>query len=332
MAKVVTSQGIQDFVATGKHEVIKADPKPTKAEPAPPLEVKKDAPVADAGEKEPPKEPPKEEDIYSEEDQETKEEISKAKRFDALMRKKHRAMKEAQETAQENERFAENQYNRARLAEERAAQIDRELQELKAKATPKAPEKQKPDPAKYVDDKGQFKAYEYAEDLAAFSAEVAVAKDRQAQEEARKEAQVAEAARVAEARVAETKKRHPDFDALRERTDVRTHQQVLNYLTSSENIGEVSYYFMTHPEYVERINQMHPLKAIAEIGKLELTFEKPAQAKADEAAAPVVIPKASGAPAPIVPLSAQVSVNVNTDPAKMTYKELRAYERSRKRK
>jgi hypothetical protein len=113
-----------------------------------------------------------------------------------------------------------------------------------------------------------------------------------------------------------------------EAADVKTHNQVLQYLTTSEQIGEVSYYLATNPEFVQRINQLHPLKAIAEIGKLELTFEKPAPTPV---VVEPVVPKAAGAPAPITPLSSQTSVNTNTDPAKMSYKELRAYERSRRR-
>jgi hypothetical protein len=63
------------------------------------------------------------------------------------------------------------------------------------------------------------------------------------------------------------------------------------------------------------------------VGKLELTFEKPPEPAKQE---PVAPPRAvSGAPAPIVPLETAGSAQIVTDPAKMTYKQLRAYERQR---
>src|SRR5271154_6430551 len=164
MGKVVTSRGLNEFIESGKTESITPDKPAEKKPDAPPLEVVKDKPIVDVGVKE----APKEEDIYSEEDQETKEEITKAKRFDALMRKKHRQMKEAQEAAAENDRLAESQFNRARLAEQKLVETESELKKLREQATPKpVPEQKEPDPKDYMDEKGQFKAFEYAKDLAA---------------------------------------------------------------------------------------------------------------------------------------------------------------------
>ena len=334
MGKVVTGKGLQDFISTGKVEDIKPDKAPEKAPEAPKLEVVKDKPIVDVGVKEPPKEPikPADDDIYAEEDQETKEEIAKAKRFDALMRKKHRQMKEAQEAAEENDRLAESQFNRARLAEQKLAETEAELNKLRTQAPPKEPEKKvKPDPQKYMDDKGQFKAFEYAEDLAAWSAEQKLAEYQANQEKQRRDAEAAEAFKKAEARIAESIKRHPDYkEVLAAASEVKTHQAVLEYLSASDSIGEVSYYMATHPEFVERINKLHPLKAIAEVGKLELTFEKPPEpAKQDLATPPRAV---SGAPAPIVPLEMSGTEGVVTDPAKMGFKQLRAYEKERRKK
>ena len=330
MGKVVTSKGLNEFIESGKTESITPDKPPEKKPDAPPLEVVRDKPVVDVGTKEPPK---AEEDIYSEEDQETKEEITKAKRFDALMRKKHRQMKEAQEAAAENDRLAESQFNRARLAEQKLAETETELRKLREQSTakPTIPEAKEPDPKDYTDDKGQFKAFEYAKDLAAYSAKTAVENDRKAQEKARREAESVEAFRLAETRIAKSIEKYPDYKEVLAASDVKTHQTVLDYLSASESIGEVSYYMAKHPEFVERINKLHPLKAIAEVGKLELTFEKPPEPAKQEQ--PVVPPRAvSGAPPPIVPLDTSESVNTITDPAKMNFKQLRAYERARQKK
>jgi hypothetical protein len=177
-----------------------------------------------------------------------------------------------------------------------------------------------------MDDKGQFKAFEYAKDLAAYSAKTAVEADRQSQEKARREAEAAEAFKLAESRIAKTIEKHPDYKEVLAASDVKTHQAVLDYLSASESIGEVSYYMAMHPEFVERINKLHPLKAIAEVGKLELTFEKPAESVKTEAVPSRAV---SGAPAPIVPLEMSGTEGVVTDPAKMNFKQLRSYERQK---
>lgn len=346
MGKVVTSGGLNEFISSGKVEQFKSDPKPPRAKEAPPLEVKDDKPIKDV--KEPKEDKPAvkaepeapAEDTADDDDTRAATE-SNEKLRDAIARKnatinrKHREMREAREAAQEAEQFAKDQWNEKRLAEDKAAALERELTELRGKGAP-APEKKesgKPDPKAFTDEKGQFKAFEYAEALAAFAASEAVEKDRAKQAEERKQAEAAAAAAQAQARIAETVKKHPDYVQVVTDAAVTTHQMVLNYLAASEYIGDVSYYLAKTPDFVERINKMHPLKAIAEIGKLEATFEKPAvkAAAADEAAA-VIAPKVSGASAPIKPLSGQAAVNTNTDPAKMTYKELRAYERSRQKR
>jgi hypothetical protein len=128
------------------------------------------------------------------------------------------------------------------------------------------------------------------------------------------------AEKAAMARVAEFRKTHADYDEVM-RGEVNTHPQVLQYMTGSDYIADVAYYLQKNPDFVEKLNKLNPLKAIAEIGKLELTFEKPVP-KVETA------PKA-GAPPPITPLSGNSSGIVQTDPAKMTFRELRAYEAKR---
>jgi hypothetical protein len=188
----------------------------------------------------------------------------------------------------------------------------------------------KPDPEKYYDDKRNFRAFEYAEALAAWSARQAVDEDRQRQAEAARSAEASAAQALAKSRIDEAAKKYPDFVEVTTRADVKTHNAVLQYLTASEHIGDVIYYLATNPDFVERINKLNPLKAIAEIGKLELTFEKPATASTASAATPPA-KVVTGAPAPIKPLSSAATANINVDPANMSFKELRAYERSRQR-
>jgi hypothetical protein len=332
MGKVVTSGGLNEFIETGKHLEIKADPKPKPAKEAPPLEVIKDKPAGEV------KEPVKEPEEYTDPDPETQAALLKDEKARKAVNRKHAesmsfkalAEKRAAELA-DAEEFAKGQWNEKRLSDERATNLERELAEYRKGATKEAPkaEKAKPDPKLFVDDKGQFKSFEYAEALASWAASDAVEKDRKAQQEERRAAEVATAEALARSRVAETEKKHPDFRAVVDAADIRTHTQVINYLSASEFIGDVSYYLGKNPEFLARINAMHPLKAIAEIGKLEATFEKP-PLKTDEVKG-ADKNAVSGAPPPIKPLSSAASANTNVDPAKMTYKELRAYERSRRR-
>ncbi|MFZ1011218.1 MAG: hypothetical protein WAN65_30545 [Candidatus Sulfotelmatobacter sp.] len=315
MAKVVTSAGIRDFVLNGKTEDMKPPEKP-EVVPDKPVEVKAE-------------EAPKEGE-YIDDDKETQAEIEKSERFRKTINKKHRAMKEAQEAAAEAEEFARSQWNEARLAKERASALEERMKELQAQAKKPEPEVKKPThdevvdgKKRFYDDQGQFKAFEYAEALATFAANEAVANDRKRQIEEAQTAQAAIAEEAAKAHVAESRKVHADYDEVINNADVKTHSQVLQYMTGSEHIAEIAYYLAKNPDYVERLNKLNPLKAIAEIGKLELTFEKP------KPVPETPVPKVSGAPAPIVPLQTNSSGIVQTDPAKMGFKELRAYEAQR---
>jgi len=110
-------------------------------------------------------------------------------------------------------------------------------------------------------------------------------------------------------------------------------QFVLNYMFESENTALLAYHLAKNPEVSQKIAKMTPIKGIAEMGRLEDSLVKPPSAAANAPAANSVTPRSErgGAPAPITPLDGEGSAGVNTDPAKMSYKELRAYRRSQDR-
>jgi hypothetical protein len=334
MGKVVTSQGLQAFVAEGKFDTVKNDAPPKKGEaPPPPLDTKERVAEKVAAVIEAPK--TEEKPDYKDDDAETQAEIDKSERFKKLIGKKHYEMKKAQAEAESADRLAEDQFNRARLAEAKLAEQDAELKKLRAQEPAKeAPKAEKPDPAKFQDDKGQFKAFEYAEALAAWSADQSIAKYKADQETARK----AQESAVAEARAIElvnkAKEKHADYDevisAFVAKNNLSTHPQVIAYLSTSDQIGELNYYIAQHPEFVAKLNAMHPLKAIAAVRDVELTFEKPA-AKTEEVKTEVAPKVISGAPAPITPLPNGGSVDTNTDPSRMDFKQLRAFRRAQER-
>jgi multidrug efflux pump subunit AcrA (membrane-fusion protein) len=333
MGKVVTSAGLNEFVQSGKFEEIKPDGKQPSSV-APPLEVAK-TPPPDAPKVEEPK------DEHVDEDPETQAEIDKSERFRKAMNRKHYALKQAeaqlkkvQDEAAESERFSEQQYNERRQAEARLAQLERELGELRAKSTPSSqpPELKEPnenDP-KYVVN-GQFDWKTYTRDQSEYVASQKLADYQKSQEvERARQAQIERETR-AKTLVDEAKKQHEDFDekvAVMVQRDYPIHTDVKEYMEESPQLGHLIYYFANHPDFIERINKLTPKRAVAAVRDIERAFEQPAPVKEPEK--PVIPQQAvSGAPPPITPLPTSASVNVNTDPSKMDFKQLRAYERER---
>src|ERR1700685_294001 len=328
MGKVVTSQGMRAFVETGAHETIKNDPKPKKAEAAP-LEVKKEAPVIEA--KEPVKEPKVEETGLEPEDNDL------AERAQARISKKHREMKQAEALAnklklelEDTETFSKSQYSRAVAAGEEAAKRRAELSDLRSKAPEVKPTGQvKPDPKdpKYYD-QGQFKAFEYAKDLAGYSAAKAVEEDRKRQSDERTKAQQAEAVKAFEARLERAREKYPDFKEVVGAADMIVPPYIQQHMVRSQYGGDLGYWFAKNPAEAARIFALDPIEAIAELGEIQVQWKK----KPDEAQKPnnvVPIQPKPGAPAPTEPLNTQGAGSVNTDPSKMDFKQLRAYERDK---
>ena len=323
MGKVVTSQGLNEFVQSGKFDTVKDD-KPEVLTQAPPLEVVK-APEAV-------KEEPKDEHI--DDDPETQAEIDKSERFRKAMNRKHYALKQAeaqlkkvQDEMAESERFSEQQYNERRQAESRLSQLEKELGELRSKGEPQKAELKEPnenDP-KYVVN-GQFDWKAYTKDQSEYVASAKLAEFQKSQEEAFRARQAQEKDARARELVEKAKEEHPDYDAkvaVMMQKNLPIHTDVKEYMEESPQLGELIYYLANNPDFIERINKLTPKRAVAAVRDIERAFEQPVPVKEPE---PVTPQKAvSGAPAPIVPLQTSASVNVNTDPSKMDYKQLRAY-------
>jgi hypothetical protein len=328
MGKVVTGAGLQEFIEKGTVTHV-TDHKP-KANGAVPLEVKKDTPVAELS---PPKEaekapetvqtPPADENEGLEPDElEFSEQIRKK------IGKKHRAMKEAQETAAEAERFAEQQFNERKLAEKRAEEAERRAKELEAKAAPPKPELKAPDIKDYTNEQGQTDWDKYTDAKSEYAAKKAVAEDREArakEQAAQQQAQM-EAQWRARLQVAET--RYPDFLKVVGAAETWVPNAVLAYITESDYGADLTYYLAKNPDQAKELAKLSPTRAVARLGKLETQFEKPAK-PAETAPAASKAPERGGAPPPITPISASGAGTVNLDPSKMGYKELRAYERAR---
>lgn len=323
MAKVVTGTGLNEFIETGKHEVIAPD-KP---------EIKK-AQVAASPPEEKPVEAAKPADTEPDEGLEP-EDVNLSEIVRKKIGKKHRAMKEAQETAAEAERFAETQFNERRLIEQERDKLKAERDALAAKVAPPKPvevikEPDVNDPA-YRNEKGEFDFDKFRKDERKFTLSEAQRQqnaDIAAQRAAAIEAQV-------RARVQAAEKTYPDFKQVLTDTPLLAPNGVLNLIGRHEKGPDLAYYLAKNPEEMKRINAIadedggDPTRAIAEAG---LIIRDKFQAKAVEtpAATPVAsaTPK-STAPPPITPISSAGAGTVELDPSKMGFRQLREYERNK---
>lgn len=231
---------------------------------------------------------------------------------------KHRQMREAEE-------FAEREFNRRKAAERRAAELEQELAQAKSKS---GPAQDKDDVSKDTDapKPEDFKTVaEYADALVEYKLDKRI---KAREEKAAKSAQESEEARIARefaTRQTATMKELPDYTEVLERSQIELPKHAMQYVMESEIGPKLAYHLAKHPQEADRIAQLSPIRAIAELGKLEVRLEKPAskqEAKADP-------PAVSKAPSPIKPLGGDGAVPVHKDPADMTFQELREYERQK---
>ena len=357
VAKIVTSQGLQDFVASGKPtETIAGDQTAKKAgiaakealnaklaatdapvieAPTPsaaPPEEKRDAPKGPEAVKEPEKTDP-EADLDDEEKKLAKDIQKKIFKQIAKRKEAQSEAATAREEAAEAERFAEQLFNEREQWKKRAEEAEaRKSEPAKAAEPPKEAVAPNPEDKKYYDAENKFKVWEYSADLAKHASEKAIADDRKAQSEALAKQQMeADAARFRDRMAAAEKKYDGKWKSTIDASDVTLQNEALQYLARSDKGTDVAFW-LALPENrkeAERIRGLHPILAIAELGKIETGLTKTTAPPAT-AVLPVAEPVRS-APAPITPISTSGNGSVNLDPAKMSFKELRAYEAQRAR-
>jgi hypothetical protein len=232
------------------------------------------------------------------------------RKIDKIVAKKHRAMKEAEE-------FGRDEYNARRAAEARAEALQRQIDELKGAKSGTGPASDKGDEPKPED----FKTVgEYAKALTKY--EVAQAEKAKSAEKAKQTQaqQIQDAAEKLGERVADFAKSVPDYSEVMESADWDVPPHVQAYFVDSENPGLLGYHLAKHPDEYDRIAKLSPIRAFAELGKLEdkLTAKKP------EVPTGPAAPQVSRAPAPITPLEGK-STTVAKDPSQMSFAELRAH-------
>lgn len=318
--QVVTSENFQQLVETGKVDEFKA---PTEAiakaaDAAVTVDPKGDQPRGDDGKfvaKDAEVKADKAEPAAKAADDEDADDADLPERVRKQIGKKHRAMREAEE-------FARTTYSDLTAERQRADTLQREIEALKGTKSQAQPEKDSKEPN--ADD---FKTVgEYAEALAEYKVEKKFAEREAKAETARREQAAMQAQDALNKRIAATVKELPDYADVINDSDLDMPPHITVYIAESPIGPKIGYHFAKHPEDFDRINKLSPIRAIAELGKLEDRLEKPkAEAEPDkgtDAAARTV----SRAPSPITPLNASTTV-VTKDPSKMSVQELREHER-----
>lgn len=330
--QVVTSENFQQLVETGKVDEFKPPAEAKPAEGAPP--APKEGQPADA------KQTPRGADgkftkaegsdktspasasapaTGEDDDEKDLPEVVRQK-----IGKKHRQMKEAEE-------FAKSAYRKQLEAEQRAEQLQRQLE---------ANTKSRPDPAKAPAEEQEpkhedFKTVgEYTDALVKFRVKKELALEREAEARRREEQEFIR-------RMNAARERHSDFDiALQSLAGTemdRVPTEVVEAIQESAHGPELLYHLAKNRDVLDRLRKLSPTRFIAELGKLEAKWEEApksaepgsGQKLSDVGTAPATTPAVSRAPAPIAALATDKSGGVRKDPKDMSFQELRAYERQR---
>jgi hypothetical protein len=187
---------------------------------------------------------------------------------------------------------------RAKQAEAEKEALRSKLQELESRVAPQPV--QEPDVLGEKPQASQFQdAFEYAEALAEWSAEKAL-EQRDIQEQQRKiEQQRNEVIKSWTQKLEAAKANLPDFDDMVASSSVQVRDEVRDAILESDVGPEILYHLASNDEYAAKFANMPANKALKELGKLEVQFER--KEAPIEKSEPVARSKA---PAPIKPITA----------------------------
>ncbi len=205
-------------------------------------------------------------------------------------------------------------------AEARAEELERRLAALegnKAQPAQAQPEgNQKPSPDSYKD------AFEYAEALAQWSAEQALAKREQEVKQKEFEAQKQKVIQTWQQKLETTIAELPDYEDMVASSDVKINDTVRDAIIESDVGPRILYELASDDELAEKLKDLSTAGALKLIGKLEAKFEKteePAKAEKKTVAAK------SKAPEPIRPLRSTGGVaDVGMDANDIPYQQWKA--------
>jgi hypothetical protein len=282
------------------------------------------APTSEVAPKDEPKDEQKTDEAKPEAEQQTATETAEAKepkaaeddlpeRAQKRINEKHRQMKEAEE-------FGKAQYLEKLAAEKRVGELEAKVAELEKSNSPAPVD----EPAKAPKQEDFATVAEYVD------AQVEWKLQQRAVEDAKKAAQSAQAAidSAHQARVNKFVESHPDYQETLEKADLTLAIPLLQYIRESDLGPDLALHLSKNVEIAERLNRLSPIKALAELGKIEA---KLAPAKVDEPKPSSRQPETSKAPAPITPIDGKKEP-VQKDPSQMTFAELRAHNAAERRR
>lgn len=242
------------------------------------------------------------------------DDVKLTERISRLINKKHREMKEAQE-------FGTTEGRRAIAAEQRAEQLQREIDALKGTKSggPNTDEAgSDPDEPK----PGDFKTVgEYTRALVKYEAKRAGESGKAQADQTKQQERATELVSAFAKRQDEFKAATSDYEDVVGSTDLIVPNIAMQYLVESELGPQLSYYLAKNPDEAARLRTLSPSRCLAELGKMETKLEKPATPTPKvDAGKPAEVSKA---PAPITPLAGK-EASVTKDPKDMNFQELRA--------
>ena len=315
MAQVLTSEGLAEFHSTGKvPEFVKPEePKPdVKAD-----EVKSESSPASTDAKD---------DVDDTEDENGLTPRQKRELTSKMLKAigaKHKAAMLARKEADEATSLAENQFNERKLIDRKLEEVQRKLDEIESKSIPQTADEKEPQrkdfasDAEYWDAKIDWKADQ----------KVKANEARRLEQEQAALAQKLDAARIErnKAFAATVDDYEETIESLGE-SGLNVPGHISQYLMESETSAQLMYYFAKHQDEYQSIAALSPIRAIAAIGKLEARLEAKGPDMKSESNPQTPI---SRAPAPIQPIQ-ESATPVQKDPAKMTFDELRVYNREQR--
>ncbi len=207
------------------------------------------------------------EEHYEEDDSGLTEEQKKelTAKMQKAIGKKHRELKEAEE-------FAAAQYAERKLAEARAQELQRKLDELNGEN--KVDQQQtvqeqlkKPERRDYATDG------EYIEAMIQFGINDALNKQKAAEEAARKEAEKQTVLTRAIDRLEAARKIVPDFDEVVSEADVVVPAAIAGYMQKSEMFAELGYHFAKNTDILLSIAKLPVDEQLVAIGKIESALQ-----------------------------------------------------------
>jgi hypothetical protein len=231
---------------------------------------------------------------------------------------KHRELKEAEETGR-------GWYLEKLAAEKRVGELEAENAQLKKSTAPApADEPKEPQPEDFAT------VQEYTAAAIKFGVQAELKERERVSAEKVAADAVAAVESAHEKRFAAFAAKDPEGAALVEQAEVQIRIPIMQFMRESDVGPELALHLARNADVVERLNRLSPIRALAEMGKLEATLAKPAGEK-PRAEQPRGQTEVSKAPAPIRPLANDNAEPMQKDPARMTFKELRAHNAQQRR-